>query len=117
MKKKLFKVLSVVVFAISIIGCQEQAQTSPQREKLQGHLVHQLKLEIDQKDAQIAQLDKKLKECNTELTKSQKQANDCMTSQGNEFMEMITPIMDEMDALRAENQQLKSQLQEDQPSN
>lgn len=92
------------------LGCQESNKNVERRGKLQAHARYQLSGELEQKDNEIAALTLQVDNLKKQLAEQTRQTEDCRTKQGEEFMTIIGPIVDELDQAKAENEQLKAQL-------
>ncbi len=106
--KLLFGALTAMFFLC--LGCQTDKNTE-KREKLYSHARYQLKGELEQKNKEIEGLTSQIAVLEKQLAEQTKLSDDCATKQGEEFMTMIDPIMDELNQAKAENEQLKAQLQ------
>lgn len=94
------------------LGCQGSNKNIERHEKLQAHARYQLSGELEQKDKEIERLTVQITDLKKQLAEQTKFAEDCTTKAGTEFMTMIDPIMEELTQVKAENEQLKAQLQE-----
>ena len=112
MRKHIITFLIFVLLSMLLSGCQSTNIQSGKLARLDTHLSHNLRLELVEKDREILKLQKELEECNSELENQTKIATDCRNAKANEFMEMIDPIMDELNNVKQENTSLKSELEQ-----
>lgn len=108
--KTYIKLIVIVGLAVLFVGCSEASKKDSRRERLAAHSNYGAKVELEKANEQIEKLDSEIESLKSQLELSKERELDCMTEKGNEFMDMITPIMEEMTALQQENLELKEKL-------
>ena len=108
--KTYFKLFALVLLAVLFAGCSESSKKDGRRERLAAHSNYGAKVELEKANEQIDKLGSEIESLTSQLELSKERELDCMTEKGNEFMDMITPIMEEMTALQQENIELKEKL-------
>lgn len=104
------KLFVLGLLAVSLVGCNESSKKDARREKLAAHSNYNAKVELEKANQQIEELDGEIESLKSQLEMSKNRELDCMTDKGTEFMDMITPIMEEMTALKQKNLELKAKL-------
>lgn len=107
MKRTILMSLIVCIAVPMLTGCQESDSSMVQRARLVGSENLKLKKEIEQKEAQIAQLEKQIEELKAENAKA-------MEESGNANLKLIQMFADSEktnEKLMQENKELKEQLQ------
>ncbi len=103
--------ISIASIALFLNGCaQNRSDNEPKRERLRAHENYQLTQQLQQSNQTIQLQSEQIDQLQSELQETTKLYQECMNKEGTQFMELITPIMDELEATRQENQQLKQQL-------
>lgn len=109
------KNLTICLFLgiVFLLGCQEQQSdvNAEKLEKLQAHKSYQLSVELEQAQAKINQQSEDIENLQKELQKKTKLYEECMTKEGTQFMEMIAPMLDELENTKKQNQQLRKELE------
>ncbi len=99
-----------LIFGLGVLlGCQEQNETDiVKKARLTGQENIELKKLIKEKDREIQNQKKLLAECNRDLVKGQEEATDTNAK----MLEIASKAATEAEDLRAQNEILKSRIQE-----
>lgn len=100
----------LVLFVLPFSGCQQQQTAGTGDSRLLVDQNYKLRQQAQAKDKQIATLENQLQNCQSDMADLKKRYDQMAGMQGDQIMEMMTPIMQKSQDLADENKMLKAKI-------
>ena len=107
----------LALLVLPFTGCQQQQAAAPGDSPLLVDQNYKLRQEAKANDKQISSLENELQNCQSDKEALQKRFDQMAGMQGDQIMEMMTPVMQKSQELADENKMLKAKIKQLQSQN